>query len=108
MDVDTQKSLTWAPALPAPAVACVEQQFTQGWPMRRGATQYGGTVTWDGSPAERRVYLLDLPSLSVLHATLSSPVDGSWSLGGWDSNYAHLALSVDSSGTYQAIAYDRV
>lgn len=106
-DIDTQLTSTWGPSLPAPAVTDTSVAATLGWPMRRGAQVYAGTVTWNGSPAVRRVVLLDQQSLSVLDVTLSA-ADGTWSLGGWDGSYAHICMCIDSAGAYQAIAYDRV
>lgn len=106
-DVDTQLTFAVGPDLPAPATTEMPAGATVSWPMRRGAVDYAGTVSWNGSPAVRRIVLLDLQSFAVIDATVSAP-DGTWSMPGWSSAYPHLAVCIDSAGAYQAIAYDRV
>ena len=108
-DVDTSWTFAWGPAvLPPPSFTCGDDQLTQGWSMRKGTTTYSGIVTWNGSPAEFRVVLMDSDSFSVIDATVSNPSTGEWTMSNWSSSYSHLVMCLDSSGTFQSISFDRV
>ena len=70
----------------------------------------GGTVTVDGSPAEKRIYVYSRSSMSLVAATWSSRTNGAWKVFGLP-EYAEgalLVLSVDDTGTYNAEVADYV
>ena len=83
--------------------------LAQGLP-RTDRHRLAGTVTVDGSPAQKRVLLFDRISLELLAATYSASATGAWELSGLP-EYAEgslLVVAFDDTGTYNAEVADYV
>lgn len=75
-----------------------------------GYQEVSGTVEVGVVPAERRVVLADRRNLSYIKSTVSMP-NGTWVLNGLPealSGVGLLVLSLDDTGTYNALVYDYV
>ena len=107
--------------LPRPCVSDIDQDG--GVTMRIVSASYliptqprtdrhrlAGTVTVDGSPASKRVLVVNRVSLEVLAATISDQVSGAWELAGLAEHAegSLLVLAFDDSGQYNAEVTDYV
>jgi hypothetical protein len=77
-------------------------------PGRVGAGSVVGTVNVLGSPAKRRVALLDRRSMKVLAVTWSDPITGAYEFKGFDPRFDYLVICDDYTKTYNAAAADWV
>lgn len=76
---------------------------------RNGASSLSGTVTVGGSPAARRVVIIDRKSLEVVAVTFSA-ADGTWSVSGLDPSDSerYAALCFFGDGAENAAIFDRL
>ncbi len=75
---------------------------------RAGIGSVSGTVSVLGTPAKRRVSLLDRKRLNVLAVTWSDPATGAYSFQGIDPDFDYLVVCDDHTQTYNAAAADWV
>lgn len=70
----------------------------------------GGTVTVDGSPAKKRVIVVERATFAYVAGTWSNPTDGVWSIAGVAEypSRALLVLAFDDSGEFNCEAADYI
>lgn len=76
--------------------------FMRPNPTYGGSMRIAGTVTSDGTPAVRRVYLFDQATMTLLGVTVSAP-DGSYSFD-WLRSARYITLAYDHTGQFDPAA----
>jgi len=79
-------------------------------PGRADRHRLAGTVTVDGSPARRNIFVCDRRTLAYVAATTSDPVTGAWEISGLPEypEGSLIVLALDNTATYNAEVADYV
>ena len=79
-------------------------------PLHPGRHRLAGTVTVDGIPSKRDIFVIDRMSLSYVAGTKSDTVTGEWEITGLPEypEGSLIVLALDNTATYNAEVADYV